>query len=188
MGTPKLLLPLGDRTVVEIVLSALRRGGVDRVLVVVGPGGEGVAAKVKPPAEVLALAHRTSDMKETILAGVAHWEASPRPPQAGDALLIVPADHPTLSAPLIAELRRRHAVDPKRLRVPEFNGRRGHPLLLPWEWTKRLGELEPDEGINRLLRRNEEFVEECPANSADVLLDLDVPADYEQLRLRVWDD
>ncbi len=37
MGRPKLSLPLGGRTVLEHVVIALRQGGVDEVLVVVGP-------------------------------------------------------------------------------------------------------------------------------------------------------
>ena len=37
MGRPKLALPLGDRTVLEHVLTALRDGGVERILVVLGP-------------------------------------------------------------------------------------------------------------------------------------------------------
>ena len=37
MGRPKLSLPLGERTVLEHVIAALRQGGVDHVLVVVAP-------------------------------------------------------------------------------------------------------------------------------------------------------
>ena len=37
MGQPKLLLGMGGQTVIEHVITALREGGVDRVLVVIGP-------------------------------------------------------------------------------------------------------------------------------------------------------
>ena len=37
MGRPKLGLPLGERTVLEHVVAALRQGGAEHVLVVVGP-------------------------------------------------------------------------------------------------------------------------------------------------------
>src|SRR5205807_30650 len=37
MGRPKLSLPLGNFTVLEMVIGALRQGGVDHVLVVAAP-------------------------------------------------------------------------------------------------------------------------------------------------------
>ena len=40
MGRPKLTLPLAARTVLEAVLDTVRQGGVETVLVVVGPDGE----------------------------------------------------------------------------------------------------------------------------------------------------
>jgi CTP:molybdopterin cytidylyltransferase MocA len=37
MGRPKLVLPLGERTVLEHVLAALRQAAVEHILVVIGP-------------------------------------------------------------------------------------------------------------------------------------------------------
>ena len=47
MGRSKLTLPLGGRNVLEWALAGLRQGGVEQVLVVVGPG----EAQLVPSAE-----------------------------------------------------------------------------------------------------------------------------------------
>ncbi|MCS7269454.1 MAG: NTP transferase domain-containing protein, partial [Gemmataceae bacterium] len=45
MGRPKLLLPWKGSTVVETVVHTVRQGGVDRVLVVIGPESFPLAAR-----------------------------------------------------------------------------------------------------------------------------------------------
>src|SRR4029077_9391223 len=71
MGRPKLSLPLRGRTVLECVVTALREGGIERVLVVVGPH----VAELCPLAEavgarVCLLPAETPDMRATVEIGL----------------------------------------------------------------------------------------------------------------------
>src|SRR5262249_51400158 len=106
MGRPKLALPLGDRSVLERVIDALRQGGVEHVLVVIGPH---VPALV--PLAALAGAHtlllpvETADMRSTVEQGLL-WLEERFHPTSDDAWLLVPADHPTLDAAVVRELLR----------------------------------------------------------------------------------
>ena len=49
MGRPKLALPLGERTILEQVVAALRQAEVEHILVIVGPhvrgGGKNVSSR-----------------------------------------------------------------------------------------------------------------------------------------------
>src|SRR5216683_676442 len=95
MGRPKLLLTLGDKTVLEYVLSAMRTVGVDEVVVVVAPDGAALAkVAMAAGARVVQLAEDTPDMRATCLYGLAWIEAHFHPAD-DDGWLLLPADHPT---------------------------------------------------------------------------------------------
>src|SRR6516164_184174 len=73
MGRPKLALPLGERTVLEHVVTALRQAGVELVLVVIGPHVPELAPLAeRAGARVLALPEATPEMRATVEAGL-YW-------------------------------------------------------------------------------------------------------------------
>lgn len=186
MGRPKLALPLGDRTVLEHVVSALRRAGVDSVVVVVGPHvpelgslAEGAGAAVCP------LDRATPDMRATVEEGLS-WVEERFHPAPGDGWLLVPADHPALEPAavraMIAAWEDRQGCS---VIIPTYEGKRGHPALIDWKHVAALRGLPAGQGINTYLRHCAAETLELPVASAAVLCDLDVPADYERLS-REW--
>jgi molybdenum cofactor cytidylyltransferase len=183
MGRPKLALPLGGRTVLERVVSALRDGGVGHVLVVVGPHVPQLAAPAeRAGAHVLRLAGETPDMRATVEAGLLWLEERFRP-RPDDRWLLVPADHPTLDPLLVRRLLAERAAAPDRsIVVPTHGGRRGHPALIDWRHVAGMRALLPGQGLNVYLRQQAARTLEVPVESADVLCDLDTPEDYERLR------
>lgn len=187
MGRPKLALPLGGRTVLEHTVSAFRRAGVEHVLVVVGPH----VPELVPLAEaagghVCRLLEETADMRSTVEHSL-RWLEERFRPGPKDAWLLAPADHPTLDADVIRQLLQARADHPERsVFVPTWEGRRGHPALIAWSHVAGIRAHPAGQGLNTYLRQCATEVLEVPAASADVLCDLDTPADYEQL-LRQWD-
>ncbi len=186
MGCPKLSLRLGGRTVLEHVIAALRGGGVGHVLVVVGSH----APELMPCAEaagarVCLLPEETADMRATVQHGL-RWLEEHLQACAGDAWLLVPADHPALDAGVVRALLETHAESPSAsIVIPTYTGRRGHPTLIGWQHVPDILALPPEEGINAYLRRQAAHTLELPVQTPGVLVDLDVPEDYERLR-RQW--
>ncbi len=187
MGRPKLSLPLGGRMVLEHTVTAFRRAGVEHVLVVVAPHvPELVPLAEAAGAQVCRLPEETADMRATVEQGLRWLEEHCRP-GADDAWLLAPADHPTLSADVVRQLLQARADHPERsVFVPTWEGHRGHPALIGWEHVAGLRAHPAGQGLNTYLRRCAAEVLEVSAGSADVLCDLDTPADYERLRQR-WD-
>ncbi len=183
MGRPKLSLPLGGRTVLEHVVAALRQGGVDEVLAVVGPHDPALAPAAEAAgASVLTLAEPTPDMRTTVELGL-RWLESRFHPRPDDAWLLVPADHPALDADVVRRLCEAYAAQPSRsIVVPVHGGRRGHPTLIAWRHVAGVLAHPGGKGINDYLRSQQEQILELPAPSAAVLWDLDTPEDYERLR------
>ena len=184
MGRPKLSLQLGDRRVLEHVVAALRAGGADHVVVVIGPHvPELVPLAESAGAHVCRLAEPTPDMRATVESGLG-WveEHLPRP----DAWLLAPADHPTLDPTAVYELIAEFVSDTGHsIFIPTHGGLRGHPALIAWKHVEGIRALPADRGINAYFREHAGDVREVEVSSAGVLCDLDTPEDYEQLR-RMW--
>lgn len=186
MGRPKLALPLGDRTVLERVIDAVRRAGIEHILVVVAPRSRELAALAKSAgAYVDLLAAETPDMRATIIHGL-RWLEDYFHPRPDDDWLLLPADHPALDDGVIRQLlEARQARRDCSIAIPTYQGKRGHPAVIAWQHVEGIRALPPEQGLNTYLRQHAAETVEVPVESAEVLCDLDTPEDYERL-LEKW--
>jgi molybdenum cofactor cytidylyltransferase len=182
MGKPKLALPLGERTVLERVLLAMKQAGIADRLVIVGPQAvelEGLAQRAG--AHIFRMAEDTPDMQATVLQGLG-WLESHLHPGLEDSWLLMPADHPTLDPAVVTELLKARSEHPSQsIFIPTHAGRRGHPALISWNLVADLREFPAGQGLNRFLREHSGQTLECPLDDPDVLCDLDTPEDYRRL-------
>ena len=179
MGTPKLLLPLGDRTIIEHVLGAWTASSVTTTVVVARADDEALLARCRRfPVELATPVEPPVDMKASVQWGVAHVQARYAPADS-DAWLVAPADLPGLLPRVInAVLAAYNPPQPAGI-VPVHGAQRGHPTLLPWTMTLQLRELSPSEGINALVARTRMCEVACERD--EILADLDSPSDYSRL-------
>jgi molybdenum cofactor cytidylyltransferase len=182
MGQPKLALPIGPQTVLERVVRTLQDGGVQQVLVVLGPHVSPLRPLAEAAgAEVLLLEHETPDMRSTVQHAL-DWLETRHHPGHEDAWLLVPADHPTMSAVVVQTLLETFAKAPTAsILVPTFQGRRGHPTLVAWRHGPGIRSLPEGLGLNAYLRQQMEATRELPVEEATILWDLDTPEDYSRL-------
>ena len=182
MGRPKLVLEVGGQPLIARVVAALRGGGADAVVVVAPPPGQeggprlaDLAREAGAIVEVLAAA--SPDMRATIERGLlvlARLDPSPI------GVLIAPADSVGLYARLVAEVVARFRRDPSRIVVPERDGRRGHPLALPWREALAITALPPGVGVNALLEARSAIVDRLQVDAPGLDADLDTPEDYRR--------
>lgn len=178
MGSPKLLLPWGDSTVIETVLDAWRAGGIARIVVVVRPDDDELAARCEGAgASVVRPAVAPPDMKTSVSHALAAARRLYRPSD-DDAWLLAPADMPLLSPAVIASLLAAHRPTSPQVLIPVVDGRRGHPILIPWRWASEVDELGENEGVNVLVARRP--VREIPTQDVGIRVDLDTPEDYRR--------
>ena len=182
MGRPKLTLPVGGRPVIERVVTALREGGADPVLVVTGPHDPAVGPLARAAgAEVCDLPVLTPDMRATVEHGLL-WLAENRHPKVDDAWLLAPADFPLLDAAVVRQLCEAYGKGPAgSILVPTYARRRGHPVLIGWKHVAAIAALPPGVGVNAYLRDRAETTE-VPVEGDGGILDLDTPEDYEAVR------
>jgi molybdenum cofactor cytidylyltransferase len=182
MGQPKLLMTFDGETLIHRVVTALREGGAGRVVVVtppaIAPEGARIADEARRAgAEVIVPETRPAEMRLSVELGLAMLETGPTP----RLVFLTPGDVPGITPDLVARLREAALGRPGSIVAPEYEGRRGHPLVLPWELALEIPALPIGEGVNALVARYRDRLVELPVRLRDVLVDLDTPED-----LHLW--
>jgi len=184
MGQPKLLLRIGGESIIRRLVSTLQTGGAAAVYVLVREADRDLQAELAGTGARVVQTADTPDMRASVavLLDVIRQQESP---QAADGWLLVPADHPLLTAEVVAAVLAARQPGRTEILVPVHGDRRGHPTCFSWDLADRVAALPAGQGINQLLRDDAIPVREITASIADVLIDLDTPADLERLRKRL---
>ncbi len=175
MGQLKALLPWRGQTLLEHQVFALREGGADRVIVVLGhragelspllDGMDGVSWTLNPDY----LQGKTTSIK----AGLAVLD-----PDAVNDILLLNVDQPR-SPEDVACVLNTHQSHEYSVTVPEHNGKGGHPIVLSATLLPELREInEESQGIKAVVRRHPESVNRIPLDNPEILLDLNTPEQY----------
>ncbi len=173
MGCCKQLLDLGGKTVLARCLDTLLAGGIEQVVVVVGTGGEKVAAEAgRFPVDVVVNQNRGGDMASSVLVGRRHLAT------AVSGVIVALCDYPLVSPATIDYLASVHEAAPASILVPRHEGRKGHPALFP---VGLLDELSWGGTLRDLTHRHQQAVSLLDTDDAGILHDMDTPEDYHRL-------
>jgi molybdenum cofactor cytidylyltransferase len=96
-------------------------------------------------------------------------------------MLFTPVDHPLVQGATYEVLIEQWRLNPDRIVIPRYGGRKGHPAIFP---SRLYGPLLRDElpgGARDLIYREMESVLFVPVSDPGVIQDIDTPEDYRQL-------
>jgi molybdenum cofactor cytidylyltransferase len=182
MGAFKPLLPFGGVCVAEACVRALREGGADEVIVVVGHRGDEVRASLArlPFVRFAVNEEAESEMGVSLARGV---EALA---EGAGTLLVALVDQPAVPPAEIRKLVEERRRTGARLVVPEWRGRGGHPVLIDLAFRDELLGLPPDKGLRALFNAHRAEVLRVSAASPYVARDMDTWDDYVALHTEVF--
>ena len=175
MGQLKALLPWRGQPLLQHQVSALREGGADRVMVVLGHRAD----ELSPLLEGLGgvewvlnpdyLEGKTTSIK-TGLSAI--------DPAVVNEILLLNVDQPRSSAD-IAHILNTHRSGDSSVTIPTCGGKGGHPIVFS---AKLLDELlaidEESQGVKAVVQRRPESVNRFPLENPEILLDLNTPEQY----------
>lgn len=182
MGRNKLLLPLGDGTVIRKTARALCDSKASEVILVTGAAEEATREALR--GLDLRFAHNPRYAEGQSTSMIAGLRAAA---ETADAYLFALGDQPLLTPRVVDDMISLHASRPDALVVaPRFAGRRGNPALFSAALREELLRTSGDEGGRRIIRRLEAESPEklvfLDLPDGDMFLDIDTERDYERMR------
>ncbi len=169
LGQPKQLLPLGDGTLLDAVLTTARACPFDQLLCVLGGGADGVR-------EAVDLAGAEVVENPGFGGGCSSSIAAALPRVTGDVLVLMLGDQPGVTAATVRSLLA--GRDGAALAACAYEDGRGHPFAFARSVFGDLATLHGDKGVWKLLDRGPVTDVAIPGR---VPLDVDTWADYEAL-------
>jgi len=175
MGEFKPLLPLGEETIADHVVSTFRQNGVD-VYLVVGHQGNKLRDGIKSQdITVVENSNYRQGMFTSVQAGIRHL------PTDCPAFFIMPVDIPLVKPATVSRLIKESEANPDKIIIPSFGKKRGHPPLIPTKLAPAILEWSEDGGLKSFLREYEGNTIEVPVADSNILHDTDTRDDYDAL-------
>lgn len=178
MGSPKQLLAIDGRPLLEVVVAHACASRLDDVLVVLGAAADEIRGKVDlGRARVLVNPDHASGMASSLRAGLASLDPGV------ERVTVILGDQPEIGGGLIDRLLDLQQQSGLPAAALSFNGLLHPPVVLARELWGDLMDLEGDVGCRAVIRARPELVAQL--SSGDDLnhpVDLDTPEDYRRLQ------
>lgn len=169
MGTQKLLLPVGNESMIERIARVAMDSGLSPIVAVTGRDNDAVAAQLGDHVRLVRNPDPARGMLSSIRVGL---EALP---DEVKAVVLFLGDQPGCT---VAQVKALIASD-ATIAVPTHEGRRGHPLLFSMQYREAILTRYDDTGLRGLLHEYAHEVCEIPLDDEGVLIDVDTPDEYE---------
>lgn len=176
-GSPKQLARWGDKTFIEHVVDTAVASQARPVIVVLGAEVEQSRAVLgNRSVEVVINEAWAQGQSSSMQAGLAAL-----PSNIGCALFLL-VDLPGIRADLINQLIQRHRETIAPLVWPEYQGRRGNPVLFDRALFPELRQVSGDTGGKPVLLRYKDQAERVFVSDESILQDFDRPEDLHHLK------
>ena len=175
MGSQKLLLPFGKTTVIGHVVDRLLRSELDGVYVVVGHEGNRISEELSGRSGTIVT---NPDYKLGMLSSVRRGLRAL--PQQCDKVFVVLGDQPAITAELVNRMVQSSSTTDKRILVPLYRGKRGHPILFSTRYRDEIMTSFDNAGLRGLLQSHPDDILELNVSTPAVLSDIDSPDDYRR--------
>jgi molybdenum cofactor cytidylyltransferase len=171
MGRPKALLPYREGTFLEHLIQVTRHSRIGVTRIVLGAGAETIrtAAKLDPSLVVLNPEWENGQLS-SICAGIRSLDGIDT-----EGIVLCPVDHPLVSARLVSELVERFYQEKKKIVLPTYKGRRGHPAIFSSALFGELLAAPTDMGARAVVWAHAADVLEVPTEEEGVVLNLNDP-------------
>src|SRR6267154_2083197 len=170
MGSPKALVPYQGRPFLEHLLSVTNHPAIGVRRVVLGPDAEAIAKDITLAPDEIVINH---DWEKGQLSSI--HAALKSLPANTDGILLCPVDHPLVSASLIGNLIDAFLATRPHIVVPNFQGRRGHPVIFSAAVYEELLNAPMDQGARAVVWAHKGNVSEVSTTEEGCVLNLNDP-------------
>ena len=176
MGSPKQLLDIGGRPLLQRIVAAANSATLDDVVVVLGAEADRICRAVDlGRARVVVNENYQEGMSTSLRAGVAALGPDI------DRVVVILGDQPDVDSELIDRLLVAHELSGLTAAALDFDGLLHPPVVLARGLWPTIEELRGDVGLRHLLRQNPERVARLPVSRpSGHPVDIDTPEDAQR--------
>ena len=180
-GRPKALLPTGhgDETFLARVVSAMREGGVDDVVVVAGYHLEAIVSASELMAPFVRVLHNPASERGQLSSLLVALEAIDGP--GVRAMLVTLVDLPLVSPATVRAVLDGYRRSGAPIVRPARDGRHGHPVLFDRSLFDELRRADPEQGAKPIVRAHAADGLEIEIEDEGAFADVDTPEDYQRV-------
>lgn len=179
MGSPKMLLPWGEQTILEHIVSVFAKAGIDDIVVVTGGARESVEAIIRgcqtkyPVQSVFNEDYMVGDMLSSMQCGLRYLSE-----KGNGAALIGLGDQPQIQERSVRLLCEAYSQTQSPLVVPSFHMRRGHPWIVARELWGEIIAMQSSQTPRDFLNVHAKDIQYVEMDTPTILADLDTPEEY----------
>jgi molybdenum cofactor cytidylyltransferase len=180
MGRPKALLPIGGKSFIATILTALRQTRIAKTLVVLGHEAEEMKPHIEPwPVTILINPDYQKGQLSSLQVAIRYLLESPLSASV-DGVLVHLVDHPYLNPALVDRMIENFYASGKLIVVPRCGSRRGHPVIFSVSLFHELLEAPLDQGARTVVNAHRDDTLELETDDAGIAIDIDTPDEYRQ--------
>ena len=177
MGTPKQLVKVGNRTMLETTLAAVKTSNISETILVLGHEAEAIrqAIKLDPGVQTVVNSAYNEGMSTSIQAGLRTVSTE------AQAAMIVLADQPLLTGEVINQLIDDYDATRAGVVLPVYKGFRGNPVLIDRSLFPEMMQIKGDIGCRSIFALHPEQIHKTPVNDIGILVDIDTSEDLARM-------
>lgn len=176
MQRPKMLLPLGNSTVLQKILTETEAILPSKLFVITGCYHDEIVAAGIDPSLILYNEAWTEGMASSIRKGLT---ALQQEEDGFDAVLIIVSDQPFLHSGLLNQMLQLKKQTGKGIVTATYQGIKGTPVLFDRKYVDALLQLHGDAGAKLILKLHPDDL--IAINFPEGAMDIDTPEDYKKV-------
>jgi len=178
MKSFKPLLPVGELTAIERSIEAVEGAGIKNIIVVTGHNRE----LLLPVLEKSGVSEEyNSDYAKGMFSSIKAGVSSAKkvfPEIKG--VVLMPVDCPLISGAVISSVVQ--SADDDSFSVPVYEGKKGHPLLIPEKYFGEICDYDGPGGLKGVTDKYWDKMKRVPVEEEGCVLDMDTPEGYDEIK------
>ncbi len=173
----KPLMKIDENNALQVLINNFQLAGVNDIYVVVGYNADIIKKSMEgTDVNFVYNSDYEKGMFTSIQKGIRAASRS-----GHDCYLINPVDVPLVPPYIIEVAMRRHEVKPDFFVIPCFEGKHGHPILVPECYTQEIFKSKGEQGLKGIRNAHPDKIFYFDTHCSTILMDMDTPEAYRDI-------
>jgi molybdenum cofactor cytidylyltransferase len=179
MGEQKLLLPWGNKTVIEQIAGIIHQSGLDPIIVVTGKDDDKLNSILDQVnvTRVVNAEYENSSMVTSLQKGLNAIQRKDI-----QASMVFLGDQPTVQEYTVRSIVEAFENSGSEIVIPSFQFHQGHPWLVKRKLWSEIRELNSKNTMQEFLSQHKKVIQYVIVDTPSVLQDMDTPEDFQKIK------